>query len=315
MFILMLCREPTEAEVAAGVKALRNTDDEHGKLAAELAALEQKLDVRLADWEMSQAQPAWTALAPTEMKSLAGAKFTKQPDQAVFVEGRQGKDEYTITADTDVAGITGIRLEALADPNLPNGGPGRGPTGNFVLSEFHVDAAPKADPSKKASVAFSSATADFEQEAHPILQALDGNPSTGWAIAPQTGKTHLAVFETKEDIGHSGGVVFTFRLDQNYSDTQYGLGKFRLSVTTAKHAIIRSPLPVNIAAILAVAPQNRTDAQKKEFLLYYHSLDAEWVKSSQAVEANTRLSTNKRLAGAQDLAWALINSPAFLFNR
>ena len=32
--------------------------------------------------------------------------------------------------------ITGIRLEALPDPSLPQGGPGRDYYGNFVLTGF-----------------------------------------------------------------------------------------------------------------------------------------------------------------------------------
>src|SRR6185295_8531528 len=254
MFMRMLCRQPTEDEVAAGVKALRNADDEHGKLAADLAALEQKIDARLPEWEASQSQPAWTPLEPTEMASTAGAKFTKQPDQSIFVEARQGKDDYVIAATTDLTGITGVRLEALSDPNLPNKGPGRGPTGNLVISGLNVEIASKAEPAKRASVAFSSFKADFEQDAHPITALFDGADSTGWAIAPQTGKDHAAVFETKADQGAAGGSVFHFRIEQHYSDSQYCLGKFRFSVTTSKRPVNRLTLPANIAAILAIAP-------------------------------------------------------------
>ena len=37
---------------------------------------------------------------------------------------------------TDLTGITAIRLEALADPSLVKGGPGRATNGNFALSDF-----------------------------------------------------------------------------------------------------------------------------------------------------------------------------------
>ena len=34
----------------------------------------------------------------------------------------------------------------------------------------------------------------------------------------------------------------------------------------------------------------------------------------RAVDLSTKQLSNKRLYGAQDIAWALINNPAFLFN-
>ena len=39
-------------------------------------------------------------------------------------------------------GITAVRLEALADPSLVKGGPGRAANGNFDLTDFRVTAAP-----------------------------------------------------------------------------------------------------------------------------------------------------------------------------
>ena len=39
-----------------------------------------------------------------------------------------------------MVGITGFRLEVLADSSFPDSGPGRNGNGNFVLTEFQVDA-------------------------------------------------------------------------------------------------------------------------------------------------------------------------------
>ena len=43
-------------------------------------------------------------------------------------------------------------------------------------------------------------------------------------------------------------------------------------------------------------------------------LDPRLVVLNRAVDLSTKQLTNKRLYGAQDIAWALINNPAFLFN-
>ena len=61
-------------------------------------------------------------------------------------------DLYTIEAMTTLTGITGFRLEALFDTSLPLGGPGRANNGNFVLTEFTVDAAPVPEPAACASL-------------------------------------------------------------------------------------------------------------------------------------------------------------------
>ena len=50
-------------------------------------------------------------------------------------------DTLTITFDTKITDITGLRLEVLPDKTLPAQGPGRAPNGNFVLQEFRVELA------------------------------------------------------------------------------------------------------------------------------------------------------------------------------
>ena len=51
---------------------------------------------------------------------------------------------YTILASiSSASAITGIFFDVFSDPSLPFNGPGRQPTnGNFVVSEFTLNAAP-----------------------------------------------------------------------------------------------------------------------------------------------------------------------------
>jgi hypothetical protein len=48
---------------------------------------------------------------------------------------------------------------------------------------------------------------------------------------------------------------------------------------------------------------------------YYRSQDEELVRLEREVAKSEEMLKNRRLVGVQDLGWALINNPAFLFNR
>jgi len=82
-------------------------------------------------------------LVPISSVSRNGAALTNLADHSLLVSGvNPDADVYTVTARTDLKGITGFRIEVLADPSLPKGGPGRHPNGNFHLTNFSVSAAP-----------------------------------------------------------------------------------------------------------------------------------------------------------------------------
>ena len=95
----------------------------------------------------------------------------------------------------------------MPDPRLPANGPGRAPNGNFVLNEFRLAAAETGSQVKPQKVSFQSAAADFSQEGWPVQGAIDDSPDTGWAVLPQFGKPHTAVFAVKDPVAFAKGAT------------------------------------------------------------------------------------------------------------
>jgi WD40 repeat protein/mono/diheme cytochrome c family protein len=317
---------------------------------------EAKLPETIAAWEKKQKKAGdWVTLVPSKADASQGAKLVVQPDLSIIATEKNGKGNYVLTMPTDLRGITSIRLEALEDGRLPTKGPGRAPDGNFVLVQFEVQAAPKAEPAKMAKVALQNARADFSQQNFEVAKAINGAPDngTGWAVSPATGVTHWATFETKEPLGFEGGTVLTITMKHTFNTADFMLARFRISVTTTPGAGLG--LSDELRAILSTEADHRTDDQKNALAKYYQKVDAELAKKNAALAESkrplpidphlkelqdslaqvskpvpldgalvqlrsdsaqsTKQVADARLTAAQDLAWALINSPAFLFNR
>ena len=177
--------------------------------------------------------------------------------------------------------------------------------------------------------------------------------NNGWAVSPQLGKPHIASFEIAQAPKHEGPIHLIFVMKQEFTGNNWQLGKFRWSTTDSKKPL-NFGHPGNISALLAIAPDKRNDKQKKQLNDYFRKQDGELQKRikafadakkprakdkkltelegyvsrasaplvedpkltslKRAVELSKKQITNKRLYGAQDIAWALINNPAFLFN-
>jgi hypothetical protein len=186
--------------------------------------------------------PVWTVLEPIKARSTGGTTLTKQPDGSILASGKHpSPDTYTITAHTTLTGITAVRLEMLPDASLGGRGPGRAPHGNFVLNEIRLTVAPLEDKGTAVPVRFHKAAADYSQPGYGVAGAIDGNPDTAWAVDPFYGKRHGAVFEAKAPFGFPRGTALTFTLDQSTRVPSHGLGRFRLSVTTAQ-----PPVPLEL---------------------------------------------------------------------
>ncbi|HIG28095.1 MAG TPA: DUF1553 domain-containing protein [Verrucomicrobiales bacterium] len=180
-----------------------------------------------------------------------------------------------------------------------------------------------------------------------------GSNNNGWGSSPKLGVNRVAVFEFKEPIEKAGDAALKFTLKQNYLSNKHSIGKFRISLINGESSL-EFGVPNRIGSILKIAQEQRNEEEQKKLIAYVGSTDKERQKRKDSLkkaekarpidpELKSRQETlvrveealtmdpdlkafrraadlsyeqtrNKRLTAAQDIAWALINNPAFLFN-
>jgi formylglycine-generating enzyme required for sulfatase activity len=144
--------------------------------------------------ERKAAADRWTSLVPTGFTSTAGCTATIAADGTVLVAGREPGRDLTYTLEAVVPpGIEprAIRIEALNDPALPQGGPGR--NGRCVVSEVAVRCGPAGAGTTAVPVAALEAV--IEPPGQTPTDLIDGSlePRTGWIVAANAGKDQSAV--------------------------------------------------------------------------------------------------------------------------
>ena len=358
------------ADIAAATTDLTTYEAEIApqRAAEEKARVEKQAQVQ-ADFDKYQAElpqhaanylkqnnsdAEWFLLEAATVAAPKGITLERLEDRSVRATGKVDSGAYTITVNTSLKDITAFRVEALQDTSRPGAGPGLPANGNFVVTEFEVQAAPAAKPTEFKKVDLQNAKADFLQAGFNIALTVDGNAGNqnAWAVANAGGVTHWATFETKAAVTNDGGTVLKFVIHQNHPAKEHLLARFRISAT--QKASPGLSLPESLKAIALVSTDQQTEDQKKTLVDWFTKSDATLVAKTTAlnaakaplpedpgvtarkerlafanqevpddaklirlkadVEYSAKQLQAKRLTTAQDLAWALINNPAFLFN-
>ena len=251
------------------------------------------ISAKLEDWLKARRETAsaeknsltgvakWLVLEPAEAKSSGGATFVKQNDGSFLAIGTLPEhDTYTFTCPTELTRITAFRIEAITDRSLPKGGPGRAPNGNFALTDLKATLSSPKSPTP-ISIKLIHPRADFEQKGWPISAAIDSDSLSGWAVDPEFGKSHAAVFEFESPVDATGGKTLTFILKFD-NNTGHSIGRIRFSLTNAQSpseiAFNAPSQPEKIEGIL-----NRFDArnaisviEKQTLLKWFAIRDPEW---------------------------------------
>ena len=288
-------------------------DAEHAPLTAALTAFEkEKLPGRFAEWERANAGAVlktgesgqWMILDVADAKSASGSTLTKQDDGSILATGKNPDfDTYTLVANTDLVGLTALRLEALSHSSMVKNGPGRADNGNFDLTDVKVvitanSQQPSADSRKAEPIKLLNPVSTFDQNAGlSVKLTIDGDPKTGWAVDPQFGKDHAARFEFEKPIGVEGGSTITVTLAFN-GNNKHNLGRVRLSVATAKEAV---PLDAgatfgDLIAALKKPAEQRSPREVEKLLTWYRSRDDEWKKLNAVLQEHTAKEPKPNLA-------------------
>ncbi len=244
----------------------------------QLVAANTSWDAAQLTWEKEQTNRPdaghvqWIAAEPREIKSSGGAKLDVLGDKSIAVTGpNPAQDTYTAMVLSPVVGISGMQLVVLPDEALKAKGPGRSENGNLVLTEVHIGYASINDPSKVKPIKIKSAQADFSQDNFPASNAIDGNPQTGWAIFPAVGQAHTIAFELEKQIESPGGALLNVTLEFKSQFSNHSAGRFRISATSDKFPLGQTRVPANVAGLLRLPNESRSDKNKAEIRTWFRT--------------------------------------------
>ena len=294
---------------------------EIAQIVAELAGVDDRTKKAVPQWSeklnawadaLRAQRIAWTPVVPTELGSTSGLNHpARQPDNSFLTLGHPTtKGDIFIIATPDLAGATGLRLEALRHGDLEYTGPGRSKYGTWALTELEVSTqVPGTDKWEK--VALQNATADFAEATRglepewsaafdkerrrivgPVDFLIDGSDNTAWRADRGPGRRNtesVAVMQFAAPLQFPSGTKLKVLLKMHHSGDDNGrhntmLGRARVSLTTAPDP---RAAPVDYAAVLALETpaEQQTPAQRQTLFRAWRSAAAETTKFNPEAEA------------------------------
>lgn len=231
-------------------------------------------------WEQAmrlESSMGWKVLTPKTLAATGDIVLDAQHDGSVLATGANpGEATYTIEAVAALPRLTAIRLEALPDPTLPKGGPGRDPYGNFQLNGFEVEALGAGLTIKSIRADDSAGGASFDTF-FPKTLSRDVYAPRGWRIDASREETRLPrqiVFTLDRPVAAVAGLPLRIRLKYRGAAVGQSIGRFRLSVTSSVTPQRVVEIPARLRPILAIAAPDRTEQQRKDLASFYRTVAA-----------------------------------------
>ena len=293
--VLSLPSPEQEGQIAKFEKTVTDATARAAAASKELAAAQTAWEPKFRIQVKGSFKP-WTMAEPKEVRSDGGATFARQPDGSWLASGINPPfDQYLIVAPIAAGTFSGLLLEVLPDPSLPNQSLGRNSNGNFVLSDVIAEiTAPGL--AKPLAANFTRAEADYNQKGYEVKLIVEDKPtrgkgvkkSQGWAIdGPTKRDPRKAMFIAAAPLTVPANATLRVTLRHD-ALASHNIGRFRLSTSSLPPATIKldgAKIPPPIIAALDVAPAARTAAQKNELAKFYRENADNPVKQAEAALA------------------------------
>ena len=185
---------------------------------------------------------------------------------------------YTLEATAALPRITAVRLEALPDPSLPKGGPGRDIYGNFQLNGFEAAQVTNgiASPLTFTSIKSDDGGASMDSF-FPKSLSRDAYAPRGWRIDASREDPRLprqVVFVLDKPLVAAGPTRLRVRLNHQSTAVGQAIGRFRVSVTSSRTPQRIVELPARLRPVLTIAASARTEQQRKDLAAFYRTVAA-----------------------------------------
>jgi hypothetical protein len=263
---------------------------------AEVAAAEEEIRRQRPQWQteieawaaaVAGRLPGWTPITMAEMHSSGLLTHpTQRADGSILMLGHRDA-EHVFEAEPDLAGATGLQLEALTDGDLFMNGPGR--DGLWAIGRLQVQLK-KPDAEEWEAVELANATADFSEREQtlprpgadpakpngppptisigPVANLIDGDEHSAWRADRGPLLRHqpsAAVVQFDRPLDAPAGTKL--RIALRWASGQVGhspdamLGCCRFSLTKAE---LPAAPPIDHGAILAIRKPaaERADADR-----------------------------------------------------
>jgi hypothetical protein len=284
---------PTEAQRRQHAELTASIDSLRASMRDTVAAFPDLAD-RLARLEAAHkaGELAWRFQRPLTATATGGAQTTIYNDRRLrvnqYLEGNLVSSEidgdglivvdgqnpenstYTVTIRPGAGEWTALGIEVAQDESLPANRIARG-ADRFVVTEV------EAEVGESGRVEFALATSDGvgEWPENNAMNAIDGNPQTGWGSSWEGGRGAFLALRFQKRLKTGAATVLKIRLRQDSPLRRATIGRFRVALTNATHswpdvqAKMKSPLgglPANLLKTLRMKPEERTAAQQQSLL-------------------------------------------------